>query len=214
MRNAITMILMLPLLSLVFAADQVNYKDVVIMATLKKVEVNPAVVETITPASEDGKTPAVTKEIEPAYYQMQLDLPFPVYSETVYLNGQDITYSYRNRLDLEGQQVMVLLDVKPQDLGKAKALPGFIGNTWQAIKADPRYVANFKETKADALATYSVDSKTQEITKVPYAEADANELVPMYPGMCGAPVVVEKLSAKEEKPAEELKEEEVEIIKR
>lgn len=214
MRNAITMILMLPLLSLVFAADQVNYKDVVIMASLKREVVKPAVIETVKPPDEIRGIPAETKIVEPEVYELKLDLPFPIYSEKVMLNGQDITYSYRTNLALEGQQVMVLLDVKPQDLGKAKALPGFIGNTWQAIKADPRYVANFKETKADALATYSVDSKTQVITKVPYAEADANELVPMYPGMCGAPVVVEKLSAKEEKPAEELKEEEVETIKR
>ena len=179
--------------SIAFAADGINYRDAVVTAKFKKVEVSPAVIETITPGTEE--TPTVTKEIEPAVYQMELDLPFKVYGEKVMLDGKDITYSYRNDLTLEDKEAMVLVEYRIKDMpgtvikdetAKVRAYSGFVGESWNQVKAAPVYSKNFKGTKATALSVSDAEGKVTE-----YKGADAAELVPMYPGMCGAPLKVE-----------------------
>lgn len=206
-RNYVILLLLIAALgavcSLAFAeADNVNYKEAIITATLKKVEVRPAEIETITPASEDGKTPAVVKEITPAVYELKLDLPFTPYAEIVYLNGQDVTYSYRNNLALEGKEVLVLVHYRIKDLpgtavknetAKAKAYAGFVGEDWGTIKASAKYKQHYPVTKADALAEVATDKEGKVLATTKYAEADAAEAVPFYKSLCGAEEV-KKLS--------------------
>lgn len=184
--------------SFAYAADNINFRDAVVTAKFKKVEVRPAVLETVTPATE--LTPAVTKELELAIYEMQLDLPFPIYSEKVMLDGKDVTYSYRNDMTLEGKEAMVLVHYRikdKDDTSKVRAYSGFIGESWDQVKASPVYTKNFKETKADALAVTSAEGITEK-----YKGVDAAETVPMYPGMCGAPLKIEAAKEITEEPIE------------
>lgn len=173
---------------IVFAADQVCYKDALFTAKLKKVVIREAMTETIAPADEAKGIPADVKIVEPEAAELALDLPFTVYGEKVMHNGQDITYSYRNRLDLEGQEVLVYLDYAVGDAAAVEKHKGCIGRDWDAVKVDPRVRAHYTTTKAQAFAVSTVDEKTKEEKIVPYDKADKDDLVPIYPGALGTKV--------------------------
>lgn len=197
--------------SLAFAADNINYHDAVVTTTFKKVEVRPAVIETITPADEIKGIPAETKEVEPAIYEMALDLPFKTYSETVYVDGKDVTYSYRADLSLEGKEALVYVHYRMKDIAKTeikdetakvRGYAGLVGETWEQVKAAPKYAEHFTATKADALATPVLSAKGEVLSTTKYAGVDAAEPVPMYIGMCGAPLKVEAAKEITEEPME------------
>lgn len=179
----IAIIILWAICTLAFAdADNINYKEAVISTTFKKVLARPAVIETVTPGSEDGKIEAVTKEIEPAIYEMQLDIPFTAYSELVYCNGTDVTYSYWQNMSLDGQEAVVLVHYKiADDTDTVRKFAGFIGEDWATIKPNAMYKKHYSVTKADALATTAEDG-----TVMVYTGDDAAEAAPFYKGMCGS----------------------------
>lgn len=192
-------------------AQEFPYQDAVFVTTFKKVLVRPAITETVTPADEEKGTPAVTKEIEPAIYELKLDLPFIAYSENVRVNGKDVTYSYRNDLSLEGQECLALVHYRTKDMpgttvkderAKAEGFAGYIGKSWDTIKVAPKYKQHFTTTKADALAVVTTDKDGNVLSTEKYAEADASESVPMYVGMCGAPLKVEAAKEITKEPME------------
>jgi hypothetical protein len=175
-------------------ADNINYKEAVVVTTFKKVLIQPAETETVTPADEEKGIPAVTKEITPAVYELRLDLPFTTYAEMVKVNGKDVTYSYCGDLSLEGQECLALVHYRMKDYNsvikvetdKVKAFPGYIGEDWDTVKASPKYKQHYPVTKADALAAVTTDKDGKVLATAKYAEADAAEPVPFYKRLCGA----------------------------
>ena len=169
-------------------SDNINYRDAVVTTMFKKIEIKPAVLESEV-------------EIEPAIYELALDLPFKVYGEMVMVNGKDVTYSYRSNLSLEGQEALVLVSYRIKNLptdvtikdetDKVRAFPGFVGETWDEIKKSPVYARHYKITKADVLDLETKDIDGNVTGKVAYTGKDAAEAMPMYVGMCGAPMKVE-----------------------
>lgn len=169
-------------ISIAFCADYKNYSDAVVTTTLKKEVLRPAVTKSVY----DGEVLKETIVEEPEYAELRLDLDFHPYLEIVYMDGVDVTYSYRNHLEWEGREVLVYLDAAMADLPKVKANKGFVGEKWVEIKDKQAYKKHYSVTKADVLAETVVDEKTKEEFIKPYTGLDATESVPLYKDMCGS----------------------------
>jgi hypothetical protein len=100
------------------------------------------------------------------------------------MDGQDITYSYRTRLDLEGREVVVFtsaIDAHPQlpsEVAKAVAYKDTLATDWATAKAHPKVIQHYALKKETALAT---SEKVGEVeTTKPYTGADKAELYKPY----------------------------------
>lgn len=165
------------------AADDIFYKDAVVITTLKKRLVQEAQYVEISPAVYDKNenliTPAVTKKVAPAVRELYLDLPFKTYSEMVYCEGKDITSTYKNDLTLEDKEVMANVHVAVKNVGSEKR----VKNEWRKCKnyagylphpkQDPRYKIHYPVKKAQALATVNVVGEVEQV--IPYAGPDKDD---------------------------------------
>jgi len=166
-----------------------TYRDVIIRATLTKREVKPAIEEVVKEAVLDAqgniKTPAEYKNVEPAVYQLEIVTPFVRYVEHVFMDGVDVTYSYRTNLTLEGREVVVITSVidqhptRPSEVDKALAYKDTIAKTWAEAQAHPTFQKHYKPTNADAI---SVTKEDQTVVK--YSGKDAAQLCKPYALFC------------------------------
>ncbi len=179
MRQIIIALLLIPAIAFA-SADNISFKDAVVVTTVKKRVIAPAQTQIITPAVYDSNeniiTPAVVEEIEPAVYEMYLDLPFPTYSEAVVCEGKDITYSYRNDASLEDKEVMANINYSiidrtgvSNDEEAVREYPIYLNDP----QSSPYYAKHWPIKKSDAWANYD-----EEGTKVPYAGKDKDEYAP------------------------------------
>jgi hypothetical protein len=113
---------------------------------------------------------------------LALDIPCQLYHYTIKSLGKDVTYAW-NDLKNKDLEVLAYVHVKDSDEEVVKKHKGYIGNTWETVKDDARYIKHFPITKEDYLAKTVIDKDTLAETVVKYAEADKAERVPMYPCM-------------------------------
>lgn len=113
--------------------------------------------------------------------QVIFKTPFSRYSEEVWCEGSNVTYSYRNDLSLVGKECLVFTSVidqhpvLPSEIEKAFADKNTISSDWEKAKADPFVLKHYPVTKKVAL---SVTDKEGKVT--PYIGADEAELVKPY----------------------------------
>jgi len=108
-----------------------------------------------------------------------LDIPFRSFGQNIVQNGKDITYRL-NDPKLAGTEVLAKIDYSSSavpfaneydESEVAEGHAGYMGNDWETLKKDARYLKHYAVTKADTLATY-----TDLGVKVPYVEADKDEV--------------------------------------
>ena len=123
--------------------------------------------------------------------QVCIKTPFQRYSETVYTDGKEVTYSYRNDLSLIGKECIVFtsaIDNHPQlpsEVNKAVSDKNTIGDTWDKVKADPVVLKNYapekliddKVTVYKPYGFYTQDSVTEKPISV--------EVTPIVEGEVG-----------------------------
>lgn len=160
-----TLILLLLFPTIVWAENTPYYKDVTIKAKME--------------LCEEG--------------QVCFKTSFQRYSEQVFCDGVDVTYSYRNNLSLVGKECIVFtsaIDNHPQlpsEVDKATKDKNTIGDTWDKVKADPVLIKNYapekliddKVTVYKPYGFYSVDAVTKKPISVevtPIIEGGDGEL--------------------------------------
>lgn len=103
---------------------------------------------------------------------LMLDLPFPIYHQTVVENGRQ---HYCNLDGLEGVEVIAYIHYAIADEDKVLAFSGYLGNDWKEVQKDPDAVKHWTMTKEDALET---SDGLGVVTK--YDGADKAEVVHPY----------------------------------
>ena len=109
------------------------------------------------------------------------DVPFTYYAINCVQNGKDITYNL-NDIKLAGTEALCHLsyraapypgnpDVKVEK-EVAENFPGYIGNDWDKVMKDARYIKHYNVTKEQALATTDGLGVT-----TPYTGIDKDEVV-------------------------------------
>ena len=134
-------------------ADGVIYRDAIVITTVKQVGLG-----------------------DDAAYQ--LDLPFTIYGQDIFLGRAMVTYNLK---DVVGQTVIAKVDYKAEDEAKVKAFPGYLANPLK----DATYAAKYPVTKEEALATVDVDGKpvlykgADKADSTPFAVAISFDNVPI-----------------------------------
>ncbi len=108
-----------------------------------------------------------------------LDLPFRTYAENIMLKNKHITYRLHD-LKNDKKEVLAKVDYSQverpgtrvkDDTAKADALSNNLGQDWEEIKNDARYLRHYNIKKKDALATFDRDGN-----KTLYNGSDKEEL--------------------------------------
>jgi hypothetical protein len=106
------------------------------------------------------------------------DVPFKYYGINVVRNGVDVTYKLNSLR--AGDEVLCKLDYRAEphanpdvlvEKTQAEAFAGNLGNDFETIRKDTRYLRHYNETKADRYAT-----TTELGVRVPYTGTDAAEV--------------------------------------
>jgi hypothetical protein len=86
--------------------------------------------------------------------QVIIKTPFQRYSEHVWVDGVDVTYSYRTDKSLIGKECVVITscvvahEILPSEEAKAFADKNTIGASKEAVKANPVFTKHFAEAVA------------------------------------------------------------------
>lgn len=137
-----------------------EYRDIIIKATLTKA------------GSDFGD------------HRLEIKTPFQRYSEQVFLDGVDVTYSYQTHLEWEGREVIVFTSAidqhptLPSEVEKAKTCKEFIADNWDDAAKDETFQTHYTLTKADAITITEKVGEQETVLK--YSGADAAKLHKPY----------------------------------
>lgn len=157
-------------------ADNINFKDAFFICDVIEKEVQPAVTEVVTPGSEDGKTEAVYKIVEPAITEPALNIPFDIFHQTIVEDNKN-HYCYLTR-DLIGKKVLVYSHVKIEDEPKVKEFAGYLGEKWEDAQKGVEVAQLYTTKKEDVYATTAKVGEIDVVSK--YDGVDSKELAHPY----------------------------------
>lgn len=75
-----------------------------------------------------------------------LDVPFRLYAQNIIIEGKDITYRLYD-LSNKDKEVLAKIDYHHDDEAKVLTLPNNLGQDWDEIQYDPRYLKHYNVTK-------------------------------------------------------------------
>lgn len=100
------------------------------------------------------------------------NVPFKIFGYDAVRNRENL--NNENRAEFVGLEVIAKVDYRVVDERKVKEFAGYLGDKFDDIKLQIKYLEFAEIRKADYLAC--IDSKTGTVIK--YAEADAQDIVP------------------------------------
>lgn len=116
------------------------------------------------------------KVIEDVEGGRRLDLPFPIYHQTV--TESNVCYYCHLPPSLVGKTVLAYIHYAIADDAKVKAYANFLGSSWSDASKDAKATAIWSVKKEDALATTTVVGEIETVNK--YNGADKAEVVHPY----------------------------------
>ena len=106
-----------------------------------------------------------------------LDLPFPIYHQTIIYNGVNHYCNIPN--NLVGKEVLAMIHYAIKDEETVKSFKGYIGEDWKAISKDSFVAKNWAKNKEEILAINTIDKDGKE-TIIKYNGIDKADIVHPY----------------------------------
>ncbi|MFA5186855.1 MAG: hypothetical protein WC551_10285 [Patescibacteria group bacterium] len=170
MKRLLFVLLAIP--TLCFAADGINYRDAFVGTHLIPDEQTAYTLENGTAIVEGVEVPVY----ETRYGALRLDLPCPVYSQSIIHEGKDITYSLSD-MSLNGAEVVARIHYSTKnwhgqtdDCERVLESPYFLTDSEAEIINNEVYKRHWFTKKAEALGTWDGE------IFVPCAGTDKDEL--------------------------------------